>query len=42
MSRRLRFWLWCMDALRAVGFFGSPAYLFCVARASDAADWGSL
>lgn len=40
MTLRLRFWLAALDALAAVGLFGSRPYLWVVGKASDATDWG--
>jgi hypothetical protein len=38
---KLRFWLFIMDALVALGLFGSRPFLYAVGRASDATDWGT-
>lgn len=40
MNHRLRFWLFTMDVARVLFGFGSPQYLWCLRRASDATDWG--
>lgn len=40
---RLRFWLIVMDLIAAMPRgFGSRPYLWAVARASDATDWGPV
>lgn len=39
---RLRFWLFAMDVIAALGGFGSRAYNCAVEKASDATDWGDV
>jgi hypothetical protein len=39
LRRRLRFWLWCMEACERWGLGDSHLYYWCVRRAAACNDW---